>query len=88
MFLADNPENARAIVSHLLQSNSSVILPLHPASQSMNALPLEPPQIKGWDAGMLNVLIENTVVRQYLDAIATGKHPVGRVIWPPAFDLA
>ena len=88
VFMANSPESTRAIVSHLLKSNSSVTLPLHPASQSRQALPLEPPEIKGWEAGMLKVLIENTAVRQYLNAIGSGSRPVGRPIWSPAFDLA
>lgn len=88
MFLANSPESTRAIVSHLLKSNSSVTLPLHPNSQSRLALPLDPPDIKGWDAAMIKILSENAAVRQYLDAIATGHHAVGRPIWPPAFDVA
>jgi putative acetyltransferase len=88
MFLADSPESTRAIVTHLLHTASTVTLPLHPAQQSMQGLPLEPPKIQGWDAAMINVLVENTAVRQYLNAIATGQHPVGRVIWTPAFDVA
>jgi predicted N-acetyltransferase YhbS len=88
MFLADSPESTRAIVSHLLKSHSTVTLPLHPASQSQIALPIDPPEIRGWDAAMLKVLSENAAVRQYLDAIANGSRPVGRPIWTPAFDLA
>ncbi|MDQ7025041.1 MAG: N-acetyltransferase [Anaerolineae bacterium] len=88
MFLANSPENTRAIVSHLLKSNPSVTLPLHPASQSRLSLPLAPPDIQGWDVAMIKILSENAAVRQYLDAIATGQHIVGRPIWPPAFDIA
>jgi putative acetyltransferase len=88
VFLADSPESTRAIVSHLLHTASTVTLPLHPAQQSMLALPLESPTIQGWDAAMIKVLVENTAVRQYLNAIATGQYPVGRVLWTPAFDVA
>jgi putative acetyltransferase len=88
VFLANSPESTRAIVSHLLKSHPSVTLPLHPASQSRLALPLEPPTIKGWEAGMIKVLIENTAVRQYLNAIASGSRAVGRPVWTPAFDIA
>ena len=87
MFIADSAESTRAIVSHLLKFNDRVILPLHPASKSMHALPIEAPAIKGWDAGMIHVLSEQAPVRDYLNAIATGQRPVGRMIWPPAFDM-
>jgi len=88
VFLAHSSESAQAIAAHLLQTHDEIVLPLHPMSQSIKAFDVSPPNISGWEAAMLKVLVDTPVVSDYLAGVKSGERIVGRLVWPPAFDLS
>lgn len=90
-FLALDAETARAMLSALARKlkrpahETLFTLPLHPSSAFAPALgnaTCEP-----WEAAMACELAPSPLP-DYLARVQTGRHPVGRPIWPAAFDLA
>jgi hypothetical protein len=85
-FLAQDTQAAQTITAHISQTNRDIVLPLHPLSASTLAFETEP-QIKAWEAGMAFSLAPNPF-EEYFALVQAGKHPVGRVLWHPAFEIA
>lgn len=91
VFLARDADAARAMVSTIAQtrkpdtSETEYILPLHPLSASTATL--GEAQCSSWEAGMACEL-GPSLLPDYLALIREKRHPVGRPIWPVAFDLS
>jgi putative acetyltransferase len=86
MFLAVDKEVARAMVMLLMGNRHSITLPLHPYSKSAAAFTLKP-QVEAWNSAMACSLAPSPF-DDYDAQLQAGKRPVGRVIWPVAFDFA
>jgi len=84
LFLAADHAAAHAIAAILTAGLPALTLPLHPASASAAAF-AQAAEVQSWDAAMVCPLRPG-VYEPYLAAVAAGR-PIGRVIWPAAFDL-
>lgn len=85
-FLAADHDAARAIAAELALAagQPELTLPLHPASASAAAFAHQA-AVQSWEPGMAFEL-RLGAYEPYLAATAGGR-PLGRVIWPVAFDL-
>ena len=89
VFLAKHEPAAHDIAHFLLQQYDSLHLPLHPASRSIRAFSnLPDPDCEAWTAAMVAMLRYEPLIANYMRGVWSGKHPPGRPIWPPAFDVA
>lgn len=86
-FLAADDAAARAVAAELALAAGTpeLTLPLHPASLSAGAFS-QPAAVQSWEAGMA-LGLRPDVYEPYAAAVAAGERPLGRVIWPVAFDL-
>jgi hypothetical protein len=85
MFLAKDADAARSMAAILLGNLAAITLPLHPYSKSAAAFD-EKPQVTPWKSALACSLAPSPFEDYYAQTQA-GKRPVGRVVWPVAYDF-
>lgn len=91
VFLASDAPTARRIIAHLVGQAAPGMtlqvldLPLHPGSAAAAGLGIA--SVQAWEAAMGRPLLPSPL-DEYLALVGAGGRPVGRVLWPAAFDLA